>query len=101
MRNESNEPGDCWARCLWTGCLGVRDDEPAVLDFDLQALAWIEAGVLEPTARELERRHERRAAATSPGLKPHERLIALRLLNGHAAFGKLIIAPALAQKVQR
>jgi hypothetical protein len=36
----------------------VRDNELAVLDFDLDALAGIEAGLFKPTARELEPRHE-------------------------------------------
>jgi len=42
----------------------VRDDEPAELNFNLQSLAGIVTGMLEPTTRELEPRHERRARAT-------------------------------------
>lgn len=68
---------------------GMRDDKHAELDLDLQSLPVIEVGVLEPSTRELEPRHERRGVATSPRLESRERLISLRLLHGNAAFGEL------------
>jgi hypothetical protein len=39
----------------------MRDDEPAELNFDLEALARFKAGVFEPTAGELEPGHEGRS----------------------------------------
>lgn len=41
-------------------CSGGRDQEPLVLDFDVEALSGSEAGVFEPTARKLEPGHEGR-----------------------------------------
>jgi len=63
------------------------DDELAELDFDLEALPGFEAGVFEPTAGELEPRHERRG-------RPSARRVgspAGRLLNRDAARGVSVV----------
>lgn len=48
----------------------MRDDKPAELDFDLEALPRFEAGVLDPTAGELEPGHEGRVGTPARCVGP-------------------------------
>jgi hypothetical protein len=50
------------------GHLSGSDDEPALLDGDLDALSWCEAGMLDPSAGELHPRIKRRLGALMRGL---------------------------------
>ena len=66
-------------------CSSWRDHKPLVLHFNLESLARHEAGLLEPTARDLEPREERRVGAI--GAVGFPLAIAPRLLNGDMPLG--------------
>lgn len=63
------------------------DDELAELDFDLESLVRHEAGLLKPSAGELEPRHERRGGASARRVGAP----AWRLLNRDAARGVSVV----------
>jgi len=65
----------------------VRDDELACVDFDLESLVRHESGLLEPSARELEPRHERWCGPSARRVGSP----AGRLLNRDAARGVSVV----------
>lgn len=65
----------------------MRDDELTELDFDRESLVRHESGLLEPPARELEPRHERRCGSSARGVGAP----AWRLLDRDAARGMSVV----------